>query len=102
MRESLERIGRFDRERSIERFRSSFVSTDTKRIVCDDALVGFYSISKKADHLHLSHLYVDPDHQCLGIGSFAMEQVVRLSNELELPIRLGALKESKSNGFYQR
>ena len=31
MRESLERIGRFNRERSIERFRSSFVAADIMR-----------------------------------------------------------------------
>lgn len=102
MRESLERIGRFDRERSIERFRSSFFAADTKRIFCEDALVGFYSVSRKADHLHLSHLYVAPDQQCRGIGSLAMKKIVNLSNETQLPIRLGALKESKSNDFYLR
>lgn len=102
MRESLERIGRFDRERSVARFRSSFVSADTKKILCDNALVGFSSMTRKADHFHLSHLYIMPGHQCQGIGSLAMEEMIRISNEVSLPIRLGALNESKSNEFYQR
>lgn len=102
MRESLERIGRFDRERSIERFRLSFVSADTMKILCDDTLAGFYSVTREADHLHLSHLYVVPDHQSRGIGSLAMEEIVKFSKEAQLPIRLGALKESQSNDFYQR
>lgn len=42
MRESLERIGRFNRERSIERFRSSFVAADIMKIFCEEVLVGFY------------------------------------------------------------
>ena len=33
MRESLEAIGRFDRNRSIERFRSSFAPEKTKKII---------------------------------------------------------------------
>lgn len=32
MKESLEAIGRFDRERTIERFRNNFVPEDTKTI----------------------------------------------------------------------
>lgn len=100
MRESLERVGRFDRERSVERFRSSFVAGDTKRIICDGVLVGFYSLTVEADHLYLSHLYVSPWHQCLGIGALAMEQIIGFSEEAQLPIRLGALRESKSNDFY--
>jgi len=102
MRESLEKIGRFNRERSIERFRSSFAAADTKRILCDNVLLGFYSLASKADHLFLSHLYVKPNHQRLGIGSLAMKEIIELSNEAGLPIRLGALKESKSNDFYQK
>jgi len=102
MRESLEKIGRFDRERSIERFRSSFVSADTKRIFCDDALVGFYSVTRHIDHFYLSHLYVTPGYQSLGIGSLALEEIIKLSAKLQLPIRLGALKESRSNDFYYK
>ena len=102
MRESLEKVGRFDRQRSIERFRASFVAAETTKIIREDVLIGFYSVAIKADHLHLGHLYVRPDAQSLGIGSFAMKELVKLSNETELPIRLGALKESRSNDFYQR
>lgn len=101
MRESLEKIGRFNRERSIERFRSSFVAADTTKIFCDGSLAAFYAVTREADHLYLTHLYVKPEHQCLGIGSMAMEAIIELSNEVGLPIRLGALKESRSNEFYQ-
>ncbi len=102
MRESLESVGRFNRERSIERFRSSFVAADTKKIFNKDVLAGFYSVTTKSDHLYLGHLYVRPADQCLGIGSLAMKKIIKLSTETGLPIRLGALKESQSNEFYRK
>ena len=102
MRESLEAIGRFDRERSMERFRSSFVPTDTLKILSEGVLTGFYSVTNREDHLHLTHLYVRPSSQCVGIGSLAMKEIFKLSSETGLPIRLGALKESRSNRFYQK
>jgi len=102
MRESLEELGRFNRERSIERFRASFVPTETEIIRVNDNLIGFYSVAIKNDHLHLSHLYLSPKHQDLGIGSLVINKVIELSNQTTLPIRLGALNESRSNQFYQK
>jgi len=102
MRESLEKIGRFDRERSIDRFRSSFIAKDTTKIFYQGDLVGFYSLTIKTDHLYLGHLYVRPRNQSLGIGSLAIEKMITLSSKTGLPIRLGALKQSESNHFYQK
>lgn len=102
MKESLEAIGRFDRDRSIERLRSSFRPKETKIMKKDDETVGFFSVSKKKDHLHLDHLYISPDHQSLGYGSIAIDKIIIRSEESGLPIRLGALRSSRSNDFYQR
>ena len=102
MRESLERLGRFDRERSIERFRSSFVAEDTTRILKGEELVGFFAVSAREDHLYLGHLYVKPGCQGTGIGTQAFELVHMRASQVGLPIRLGALKESRSNEFYQK
>lgn len=102
MRESLEALGRFDRDRSVERFRASFVPADTRRMLYDGNLVGFYSVTTETDHLHLRHLYVKLGHQHRGLGSHAMREIIKRSIETELPIRLGALKGSRSNDFYQR
>ncbi|MEM7384737.1 MAG: GNAT family N-acetyltransferase [Verrucomicrobiota bacterium] len=102
MRDSLEKIGRFDRERSVERFRLSFVPEDTKKMICDHELVGFYAVANKVDHLYLSHLYVKPGYQRLGLGSRVMKKLIDQSDRRGLPIRLVALKESEVNDFYRR
>ncbi|MCG8524927.1 MAG: GNAT family N-acetyltransferase [Opitutales bacterium] len=102
MRESLEAIGRFDRSRSIERFRSSFAPEKTKKIIKDGNLAGFIAFSEYDDHLYLDHLYIDPKFQSLGIGSIVLKSLIEHSEKEEKPVRLGALRSSKSNDFYKR
>lgn len=102
MRESLEALGRFDRIRSIERFRSSFSPGNTKKIMMEEVLVGFFATTERNDELYLNHLYVSPQHQSFGIGSTVMASLIKYSEEKMKPIRLGALKGSKSNEFYRR
>jgi len=100
MRESLENIGRFDRERSVARFRSSFSPPDTEIVSITHDVVGFYALSNHGDHLKLDHLYVSPEHQSRGIGTAVMSRVIERSNASRIPIRLGALRGSKANNFY--
>lgn len=102
MRESLEAIGRFNEQRSIERFRSTFVAAETKRIFAEDDLIGFYAVSEKRDHLYLAHLYVSPQYQSLGVGASVLAEIISWSNEVGLPIRLAAIKGSRANNFYRR
>ncbi|EDY82490.1 acetyltransferase, GNAT family [Verrucomicrobiia bacterium DG1235] len=102
MRESLQAIGRFDRERSIQRFRSNFSPNQTYKINSGKELLGFYATTKDDDHLRIDHLYIHPGRQSRGIGTEVMNRIIAESKIDKLPIRLGALKQSRSNEFYRR
>ena len=102
MRESLERLGRFDHDRARERLRNSFYPEHTWLILADDQAVGFYTLRPAADALSLDHLYIHPDYQSQGIGSVVLSRIVSEAEQLGLPIRLNALRQSASNRFYQR
>jgi GNAT superfamily N-acetyltransferase len=102
MRESLERIGRFDPIRARERFRLGFLPASTRHIVLEERRVGFFVTKHQEDHLLLDHLYIKPSHQGLGIGTEILRAVFREADLLSLPIRVGALRESDSNRFYER
>jgi GNAT superfamily N-acetyltransferase len=102
MRESLERIGRFDPERARQRFRTSFVPEHTRHIVLDHTHVGFVAIKPTFDGLFLDHLYVHPNYQRRGIGAAVLAILCRDADSLNLPIRVGALRDSDSNRFYVR
>ncbi|MEO8493019.1 GNAT family N-acetyltransferase [Pseudomonas sp.] len=102
MRESLERVGRFDPARARERFLAGFDAGSTRCIEMAGERVGFVVVKDRHGELLLDHLYVVPAAQGAGIGSAVLAQVFREADELGRPIRVGALKESASNRFYMR
>ncbi|MGC5703551.1 GNAT family N-acetyltransferase [Pseudomonas sp. NFXW11] len=102
MRESLERIGRFDPLRARERFVASFAAERCHFILWDGQRAGFIQSQSHLDHLHLQHLYLMPPFQGRGIGAKVLEGLFDRSASEQLPIRLDALRDSDSNGFYRR
>lgn len=102
MRESLERIGRFDPQRARERFAASFAAERCQFILCDGQPAGFIQSESHEDHLRLQHLYVMPQFQGRGIGAQALEPLLEHSAREQLPIHLDALRGSDSNRFYRR
>ncbi|WP_321871948.1 GNAT family N-acetyltransferase [Paraburkholderia tropica] len=102
MRESLERIGRFDPQRARERFLASFDPVLCCFIEVDGVQAGFILVRPQQDHWLLDHLYILPEHQGRGIGAAVLRDVFKRADALRMPIRLGALRGSDSNRFYQR
>jgi GNAT superfamily N-acetyltransferase len=102
MRQSLEKIGRFDPERARKRLRDSFYPEHTCFILYDDEKIGFYTFRLLGAGFQLDHLYVLPTHQARGVGSKVMLQLISVAEAHQKPIRLGALRESPANKFYQR
>lgn len=101
MQESLERVGRFNPERARERLRKSFYPKYTWHITLDGENVGFYTLRPIESGLQLDHFYIHPDFQSKGIGTFVMNNLIAEADLRKKAIHLGALKESRSNQFYQ-
>ena len=102
MRESLERIGRFDPVRARERFQDGFCPEFTRHIVVAGKRAGFVVIKPRLDGLLLDHLYIEPGAQGVGIGSLVLRQIFKVADAAALTLYVGALKESASNRFYTR
>jgi GNAT superfamily N-acetyltransferase len=102
MRDSLERIGRFDPLRARERFLSGFSPEHTRHIEVEGRRAGFVVVKPQADYLLLDHLYIHPTSQGLGIGAAVLADVIEQATAKGLAIRVGALRESDSNRFYAR
>ncbi|KWE58822.1 GNAT family acetyltransferase [Burkholderia ubonensis] len=100
MRESLERVGRFDPQRARARFLSSFDPECCKFILVNDATVGFFLVRPADEHLTLEHLYILPAHQGKGIGSAVLASIFADADSRLLPVKVGALRGSDSNRFY--
>jgi GNAT superfamily N-acetyltransferase len=102
MRDSLERVGRFDPARSRQRLRNSFHPEHSRHILFDGERIGFYTFQPTAEGFWLDHLYVHPDAQGQGVGSLVVRHLISLADAGHAPIHLGALRESDSNRFYTR
>lgn len=102
MRESLERVGRFDPQRARNRFLDGFVPANTFHIAVAGERVGFCALRREDGTLHLDHLYVRPQRQGEGIGAAVLSAVFERADREGLAVRVGALKESASNRFYRR
>jgi GNAT superfamily N-acetyltransferase len=106
MRESLQRLGRFDPQRARERLSRAFEPAHTRHILLGGERVGFVVLlpvpAVAPDHMVLDHLYIAPPAQGRGVGSWVMAQVLAEADRLALPVRVTALKLSDANRFYQR
>ncbi|VWC75849.1 GNAT family acetyltransferase [Burkholderia lata] len=102
MRDSLERIGRFDPQRARERFLASFDPALCRFIEADGVNAGFFVVRPREDHWLLDHLYIVPGHQGKGIGAAVLRRILVEADEKRVPVRVGALRGSDSNRFYAR
>lgn len=102
MRESLEKLGRFDPERARARLRQSFHPEHSEFILLDGQRVGFSTLRPEGAGLRLDHLYVHPACQSLGVGSYVLLRLLAAADTAQKQVSLGALRGSDSNRFYQR
>ena len=118
MRESLERLGRFDAVRARERFRSTFRPQDTRRIVVGmgmgmgfdmdmhsgtgSAPAGCVATWPEAGMIRLEHFYIDAAHQGRGLGSAVVDSLLREPAHAGKAFIVGALRGSAANRFYAR
>ena len=102
MRESLERIGRFDPARARERFASGFAPESTRHILLDGQRVGFVVVKNHPDGLLLDHLYLRASAQGQGVGGRVLLDVVADAATRGQAVLVGALRESAANRFYIR
>ena len=102
MRESLERIGRFDPVRARERLAAGFAPEHTRHIISAGQRVGFVVLKPQADGLLLDHPYLHPDAQGRGIGAAVLRAVLDDADARGLAVQVGALRGSDANRFYLR
>lgn len=98
LRESLERLGRFNPDVARARLKSQFQPEWMRHLVVDGERVGYFTVEPRAGELRLHHLYLKPAVQGQGIGAWVIEQLKTQG----LPITLAALRESRANDFYLR
>jgi GNAT superfamily N-acetyltransferase len=106
LRESLERLGRFDPVRARERLAAGFLPEYMRHIELNGERVGFLTLRPLPGQVHptvqLDHLYIRPACQGRGIGAWALDWAKAQAVWQHCDITLSALKQSAANRFYLR
>ena len=102
MRESLERIGRFDERRAFERFRSTFTPEHTRLILIAGQLAGCVAMKPEGSELLLEHFYLYPAVQGRGLGAAVLKHLLVEADKVGRPIRLSVLQKSDAERFSRR
>jgi GNAT superfamily N-acetyltransferase len=102
MRESLERVGRFDPQRARERLSRGYLPAYTRHILQEGELVGFVVVVPREKDWLLDHLYIHPNAQGAGVGSWVLERVLKEADAKAKVVSVTALKHSPVNRFYLR
>ncbi|HEY4080075.1 MAG TPA: GNAT family N-acetyltransferase [Burkholderiaceae bacterium] len=98
MRESLERLGRFDPERSRARLLAGFEPAHMRHICRNSERLGFLTLVPEGEALNLKHLYIEPASQGHGVGAWTLTWIQNQGRD----VLLSALKDSDANRFYRR
>jgi len=106
LRESLERLERFDPVRARDRLASGFAPEYMRHIVRNDERVGYITLRPGLGQvprtLQLDHLYIRPSYQSQGVGAWALDWAKAQATLQDCDITLSALKHSAANRFYLR
>ena len=102
LRESLERVGRFTRERARARFIASFRPEHTRLIRVGPALAGCVAFGPREEAWEIEHFYLDPAFQGAGLGGAVMTALLAEADAAGHAVALTVLEMSDANRFYAR
>ena len=106
LRDSLERLSRFEPVRARQRLLSTFVPADMRHVVLGVERVGYITLRPKSIEYPqvrlLEHLYICNAFQNRGLGLWALNWAKTQARAEGCDIRLSALKQSDANRFYLR
>lgn len=94
MRESLERIGRFDLQRARDRFLSGFSPANTQHVLVGGKRVGFFVVKQEANGLLLDHLYIKPGNQNQGVGAAVLADVFAQADRAACCVRVARFEKA--------
>jgi len=103
MRDSLERIGRFDPVRARRRMVEQFQPDHTRLIWTGEALAGCVAFPPDGPgRRQLRHFYLHPDHSGRGLGGAVMAVLMAEADAEGRAVILTVVRESPANRFYPR
>jgi ribosomal protein S18 acetylase RimI-like enzyme len=102
MREYVAQIWGWDEQWQQAHFRENFDPTRDRVIVLAGEDIGVLSTEERESETFVSKIYILPDHQRRGIGSYLMGRILAEASDRGVPVTLGVLKANPATAWYER
>ena len=83
-------------------FDAAWCATNHEIVLCDEACCGYCCVDNRSDDILIRELVIDPEYQCLGIGTRILQDVLNESNARGVPVRLQTQILNRAAGLYRR
>lgn len=101
MRPDLERLGRWDPDRSRHRLLAELAPASTWLVLAAGQRVGSVALRPSKDEEWLQHFYLLPEHQGRGLGDAVLRDLLHRRDDTR-PVRLLAVRGSAALRLYAR
>jgi GNAT superfamily N-acetyltransferase len=85
-----------------EKFRESFDADNTKIILAAGIPIGWWTIQRSTNEIHLGAIYLQASHQGRGVGTRLIRNLVAQAQEDRIPVRLSTAKINRARELYAR
>jgi ribosomal protein S18 acetylase RimI-like enzyme len=84
------------------KFAEFYDRENTQIILKDDSNVGWLTVMRAGDVIELGHIYVSPEHQRCGIGTFLIGQLIEETTWQTKTLTLSTAKINPALSLYER
>jgi GNAT superfamily N-acetyltransferase len=85
-----------------EGFREQWIAAQVRIIQAEREDVGWMQVIDRLDDLFLAQIFLKPEFQNRGIGTFALQCVMREAADRGQPLALAVIKSNPALGLYKR
>lgn len=71
-------------------------------VLCDGVRCGYTCIEDRDHEIYIRELVIDPDYQCLGIGTRLLMDVLQHARDRGVPVRLQTHTLNRAAALYRR
>jgi len=102
MRPCIEATWGWNEKFQVDGFSSNLAPSMFRIITIDEQNIGGFCLKEKKYYFYLELILIDPIHQKKGIGKIAMNHMMSIANNKNLPLKLSVIKKNIVKGFYEK
>jgi len=89
-----------DRQKDV--IRKAVQNAQTRIILVDDEKAGWLQIDEANDHIYIGQIYINPDLQGKGIGTFLIQNIIQQGKADGKALKLSVMKNNLAKASYER